>query len=65
MSKFFHCKKCGYRVNPGEYGHPYNVVAIENGYCSFGCLMGDVGIDEAFRLYDEHKKRMHGKQERT
>ena len=43
------CKNCGRKFS-GKAFHFSNQIAIKKGYCWIGCMMKDLGADEAFNV---------------
>ncbi len=46
------CKHCKKRLREDAY-HFSNQIAIEKGYCSFACMSGDLGNEEALIVLQE------------
>ena len=48
------CKNCGKKLSEKAL-HFSNQVAIKEGYCWVGCMIGSLGADEAFNILQKHK----------
>jgi len=48
------CKNCGRKVSERAF-HFSNQAAIKEGYCWIGCMIKDLGADEAFNILQKRK----------
>lgn len=49
------CKNCGRKVSERAF-HFSNQVAIKKGYCWIGCMIRDLGAEQAFNILQKHLK---------